>query len=412
MPSRRDLLSGVGVAALGGFAGCLGGDEFGAPETPTDEWWTARHDTRNTACAPNATPPDSEPERRWSRSFETETPVGLLVSADSVYAVRETGTDALGRDDGAWKWNTHGGDQTPASGLSRVATLAPDTLYTADGRHVRAFDRDGTVRWQTAYPNTTGTTRIYGVLPTDDGVLLGDHGRLLAFDSDGNHRWTFGTNGADATYPGVAADGDGGTDLLLAAPGPLQSLSSPTTIDSLLGRGPSVRWETSARGRPTWPVVTDEYVVVGDTDRAGGARTHGDLHVYRRDGTRVRSVSTEGGHPHLALTSDESAIVYGTGVGGDGEGTVTALELASGETRWARDDLAVADWGTSLVVSGETCLFAGATDDRSSRVHALDAATGETKWTLSTEAGTPESVVAAGPRVYVVTTAGVVAAYE
>ncbi|WP_191452376.1 PQQ-binding-like beta-propeller repeat protein [Halogeometricum sp. CBA1124] len=123
-------------------------------------------------------------------------------------------------------------------------------------------------------------------------------------------------------------------------------------------------------------------------------------------------MSTEGGHPHLALTSDESTVVYGTGVGGDGEGTVTALELASGETRWARDDLAVADWGTSLVVSGDTCLFAGATDDRSSRVHALDAATGETKWTLSTESGTPERVVAAGPRVYVVTTAGVVAAYE
>ncbi|SFR46232.1 outer membrane protein assembly factor BamB family protein [Halogeometricum limi] len=412
MPSRRDVLCGVGVAGVAGLAGCLGEDEFGAPETPTDEWWTARRDTRNTACAPDATPPDSEPERRWSRSFETETPVGILVSSDSVYAVRETGTDALSRDDGRWKWNTHGRDQTPARGLPRAATLAPDALYTADGRHLRAFDRDGTVRWQIAYPNTVGTSRIYGVLPTDDGVLLGDHGRLMAFDSNGNHRWTFGTNGADATYPGVAADGDSGTDLLLAAPGPLQSLSPPSDFGSLLGRSPGIEWVTNARGRPTWPVVTDEYVVVGDTDRAGGARTRGDLHVYRRDGTRVRSVPTEGGHSHLALTSDESAIVYGTGVGGDGEGTVTALELASGETRWTRDDLAVADWGTSLVVSGTTCLFAGATDDRSSRVHALDAATGETKWTLSMDAGTAESVVVAGTRVYVVTRAGVVAAYE
>ncbi|ELZ26736.1 hypothetical protein C474_18885 [Halogeometricum pallidum JCM 14848] len=313
----------------------------------------------------------------------------------------------MSRDDGAWKWGTYGRDQTPAAGLPRAAALAPDSLYTADGRYARAFDRDGTFRWQTAYPeNSGGEARIYGVLPTGDGVLLGGHGRLSVFDSNGDYQWTFAdTGGSGATYPALAAD-----ELYVAGPGPLLSLSPRSSPESLLGRPPSTEWVSDAPGGPTWPVVTDEYVVLGDTDRAGGGRTRGNLHVYRRDGTHVRSISSDGGHSHLAVASDQSAVLYGTGVFGDVEGTVTALDLSSGETRWTREDLSVAEWGTSLVVAGDTCLFAEATDGHSARVHALDVATGETRWVLATER-TPEALIVAGSQVYLATAGGLVA-YE
>jgi hypothetical protein len=397
MPSRRDVLAAGGTLALAGLAGCVD-QSFAGASTQQGTWPSARHDARNTGRAPDATPPTSDPSVLWERSFgAADNPEEVVVAHDTVYAARASGVSALDPETGETRWETDDSGQTPAEGVPRTAAAAGDTLYTADKTGVRAFDTDGTLRWTAATPRVRDgdDIRQYGLLPYDGGVLWGTHGRLSDFGTDGTHRWTYDAEGSDATYPALA-DGS----LYAGTPGPLLSASRPGAVGRLTGGGPSVSWRADAPGRPTWPLVTDDRILLGDRGFTGSDHT---VHAFTRDGTDDWRISVSGPTSHLALTDDDTAVVV---AGGDeSEGVVTGVDVASGERVWTREDAEITDTTGSLAVAGDTCLVAGFAQSSASPVRALDAMTGESRWTAAVS-GDVTTLVAVEDRVFVGTRLG------
>lgn len=407
MPSRRDLLGAGGAVCLGALSGCLG-RTYAAPETPRGEWRTARRDARNAASAPDATPP-ADPSVAWSRSFGARSHVeSVLVGRDAVYAVGPTATAMLDPTTGETRETTGGAGQTPADGVTRVAALGDDSLYTADGTAVRAFDAAGNPRWETRHPGLPdgAVTRVYGILPTDDGVLCGTHGGVAAFDAGGTHRWTFDDGGSGGFYPAVA---DGSA--YVCSPGPTYALSRPSSLGALFGGGPKAAWERGSPGPGTWPVVVDGRVLVRDgglTTRTN--RSHA-LSAFATDGEDGWTSSADGSVVGLAVSAEKSLAVAVRFDAVSGEGRVVALDAATGEEQWSRADVGVTDdFLGSVAVAGDACLVAGYSRASENPVRALDAATGETRWHRTVE-GDVTAVVPAGTRVYVATALGNLVAF-
>jgi hypothetical protein len=400
MPSRRDAVRLGGVVTLSGLAGCLG-DEYDAPAPPDGEWWSARRGPRNCAAAPGATPPRTDPTTAWRRTFDaSDPPVGVLVAHGVVYAVRPTGTTALSPETGDLRFETDGDGQTPAAGLPRVAAADDETLYTADGTALRAYDDAGTHLWTTRGrgADDAGGTRTYGLLATSGGVLRGTHGRLSAFDAAGAHRWTYDPPGSDATYPAVA----GGT-LYVATPGPLVAASRPSLVDVAVGDAPSVRWRADAPGRPTWPAVTGDRVLVGERSLVGENR-EAVVRAVRRGGTDGWTARVPGPTSHLAV-SEAAGLAYLVA-----SESLLALDLATGDRVWSRTDAGLrAEAGGTVAVAGDSLVVAGFSDRSSDPVRALDAASGKTRWRTPVR-GRVTAVAPAGPSLYVATALGDVVA--
>ncbi|RDI70983.1 outer membrane protein assembly factor BamB family protein [Halopelagius longus] len=409
MPSRRDVLRAGGALCLGALSGCVA-RAFDAPETPPGEWRTARRDARNAAYAPDATPP-TDPAVAWTRSFGSDGRVeSVLVARGNVYAVRPTETTILDSETGETRRTTGGAGQTPGDGATRVAAVGEDSLYTADGAAVRAFDPDGSLRWETRRPGVPdgAAGRVYGLVVTDDGVLCGTHDGVAAFDAGGGtHRWTFGRGGMGGFYPAVA-----GERVYVCSPGPTYALSRPSPFGALFGGGPSPAWEQSSPGPGTWPVVTDGPILVGDGDRRGDSGRTRPLLAIARDGSVEWRASASGAVVGLAVAEEESLAVSVRFDAASEEGRVVAVETATGETAWERDDIGITDdFSGSVVVAGDTCLVAGFSKASANPIRALDAATGETQWRRTVD-GDVTSVVPAGERVYAATTLGNLVAFE
>ncbi|MFB6176555.1 MAG: dehydrogenase, partial [Halobaculum sp.] len=78
MPSRRDVLAGLGSVSLTGTTGCLGfgEDQFSPGTDATTDWPMPRHDPRNTAFAPDAKAPRTGVTERWAvdPGYDVSTP--------------------------------------------------------------------------------------------------------------------------------------------------------------------------------------------------------------------------------------------------------------------------------------------------------------------------------------------------
>ncbi|MFC6826143.1 PQQ-binding-like beta-propeller repeat protein [Halopelagius fulvigenes] len=200
--------------------------------------------------------------------------------------------------------------------------------------------------------------------------------------------------------------------IYVCSPGPTYALSRPSPLGAPFGGGPSPAWERGSPGPGTWPVVTDGRVLVGD----GGLTTETDrthsLSAFDVDGEGGWTSSANGSVVGLAVSEAESLAVSVRFGAVAGEGTVEAVETATGETAWERDDIDITDeFGGSVAVAGDICLVAGYSEASANPVRALDAATGETRWRRTVE-GDVTAVVLAGGRVYAATTLGSLVAFE
>jgi outer membrane protein assembly factor BamB len=96
-----------------------------------------------------------------------------------------------------------------------------------------------------------------------------------------------------------------------------------------------------------------------------------------------------------------AAVVAGTVFIAPADGSVLALDLASGSVRWRAALGAEVEFATPLVVEGLVIV-----GDRAGGVHALDAGTGATRWRAAVDGGVAGAAATLGEAVLVATRAG------
>jgi outer membrane protein assembly factor BamB len=296
--------------------------------------------------------------------------------------------------------------------VTRVAGLLDGTLYTADGSTIRAYDvgADGDEerhQWSVDHPASGGgdPRRSYGLLPTPDGVFWATHGRLDAFGPDGGHQWGFTSPGSGAVFPAVAEG-----RLYVAVPGALLAASRPGVLADVLDQGPSTAWRSETHSRATWPVATDDRVIVGDRDFPNTPGSNS-VQAIRPDGSREWGHDVQGATSHLVLSEATGRVVFVTVDEETGEGAVTALDVATGKPAWTRTDLELTGQVGAIALAGDTVLVTGFVRTAEKPVRALAIEDGETRWTRSVR-GHPTAMAAAGGRVFVGTALGNVVAFE
>ncbi len=399
MLTRRAALAlGVTFSATA-LSGCLS-RTYAVESSVPGRWPMARRDPGNRAKAPRATPPTSEPEIDWQRSFHaSDHPAQLVVTPETVFAARALGVSALDRETGDTRWRTDGRGQTPAEGTARLACLKDRTFYTADGTALRAYDFAGELQWEEPFPASDSRTRGYGLVAGADTLFWGTHGRLTAFGTDGTHRYTFELQGSGDVFPGV-----GTGRLYVAGPGRLIGGKPPGILELVLGDGPSVTWRSGPAGRPTWPVVVGERVLVGDRSFAGASPGPHTVRAFRPNGSPDWSAEVDGPTSNLAI-SRASNLVYVVETGADAGGRVTALDVERGDRVWTRDQFPLDDAGGSIAVAGDTLMVGGFSRESEDSIRALDAADGETRWETRVQ-GMVTHLVAVGEEVFVATSLG------
>lgn len=138
MLSRRQVLSGLGSAAIGGFAGCLDDALSVSPGTdPNTDWPMARYDSTNTAYSPDAKAPREGVRERWTYEDSSATGPPAIVDG-TVYLPTAEALVALDAADGSEVWRFAPSRQpwpsAPAvhDGTVFVAMIDEDTVYAID----------------------------------------------------------------------------------------------------------------------------------------------------------------------------------------------------------------------------------------------------------------------------------------
>ena len=158
----------------------------------------------------------------------------------------------------------------------------------------------------------------------------------------------------------------------------------------------TVRW-ISDSFYGTGPVVAGATVYVGsDAD--------GTVAALNAATGRLRWTYTTGS----LADSSGLAVAGGTVYDSDQDGTVYALDAATGRPRWTYTDAGLADDSSGLAVAGGTVYVS----DQQGTVYALDAGTGRPRWTRATGAGAGSSLTVAGGTVYVADINGTVYALD
>jgi hypothetical protein len=343
MPSRRQVLAGVGVAGLGAVAGGwstrLGPVATESP--PSNTWPQTRRDAANTASTDDQSPTD--PSAAWEESAVADGTYGTLVADRETVYVGGSAIAAHDRTSGANRWRV----RAPGELLA----LRDDTLFTAtsrgtDGgpstRTLRAYDvTAGTKRWQADLPSVA-----YGLTPTVDGIFVGCHGSLTAFGLDGRHRWTLESSGSGIVRPMVY---DGA--LFAATAGTVSRFQSRRLLDLPVHGPPEPAW-TGSDVYGGYPTVLERQLVIGneqsqvDVGDPGVTAFHLDSGEFvwssvdgpsadERERIRALTPAKLGGpgapHPRAAITavsrSDGSASTD----------SILGIDLRNGGIRWRRD---------------------------------------------------------------------------
>ncbi|MFC7234370.1 PQQ-binding-like beta-propeller repeat protein [Halosegnis marinus] len=193
MPSRRRLLAGLGAAGLAATAGCTGiADGTFSRGTDTDtDWPMGRHDTLNTAYAPDAAAPRDGPTERWTHGggFDARTPA---VVGDTAYVPTAEALVALDTGDGSERWRFAPESQPwPAppvvhDGRVFVTMRDEDTVHAVDAASGEALWTDDADRHVHAAAGL-----LAGRVVNEPAVLVGDgNGRVRALEpGTGDERW-------------------------------------------------------------------------------------------------------------------------------------------------------------------------------------------------------------------------------
>ncbi len=333
MPStrtRRRFLATCGTAALGAVTGCLGSDD--GHDAAADaaggrsDWPTAGHDAANTNYVPSAPAIRSVRElRRFEDRLGSAQPV---VADGTLYLVGDT-LRALGVENGETKWEI-----SPEDGQGSfwaAPTIREGTVYLANGhQRVHAIDAaSGEKRWTAAVD--VGSYVTPRLDEDDEAVYVGGEGHVSRLDAEtGERQWTHDLFGQVRQPVAVRR----GVVYAVTEGGELYALDE-------YGEG---YWRVDLPAKcQTPPTLAGRAVFVGTFD--------GFVHAV--DTTRANLAwSTEVG----GFAKGGIAVADGT-VYADGGRKLHALDVDSGERRWAFDVRTTGDH--TPVVAGNTVFTTG-----------------------------------------------------
>jgi outer membrane protein assembly factor BamB len=196
MPSRRQLLAGIGSTAAAGLSGCLGAvDGTESDFTPgTDEsadWPMPRYDSTNAAYSPNAAAPREGVTERWTYDGGTATGPPAVVDG-TVFLPIAGGLVALDSTSGEEKWRFSPDDR---------AWIAPPVVHDGlvyvtelGGTGIHAVDTDaGEPVWSDPEVESgrAGVHLLAGEHVTDPVVYVGgSNGKVVRLDAaTGERTW-------------------------------------------------------------------------------------------------------------------------------------------------------------------------------------------------------------------------------
>ncbi len=381
-PTRRELLSGVAVAAAataGAHTGTVGA------QATLGRWPTFGYDLGNTGHNPDAAGVAASPGPAWA--FEADTDTDNAVSAAAAVADGRiyVGSEnnrlyALDRSDGTEMWRVDTG-----APVRSTPAVVDGTVYASnDGGRVLAVDAEtGAPQW-----DLTVGGRVRGSPAVADGrVHVGSgNGAVYAIDAaDGGQVWAFEEPEERVNTAPAVVTGEGETDLRVY-------------VGSEDGRVYAI---DGISGNEVWSFETSEGPVTGSPAVAGGRVYVGggiDEQVYAlaADSGEVDWQFATGGATVTSPAVVDGRVYVASRAGG--RSTLHALE--AGEERWVFEgDLeltapAVAD-GRVYVAS------------RAGTVYAVDS-DGQTDWSFEADGPVQSSLAVAGDRLYFGTKTGVV----
>ena len=381
---RRSLLTGLGAGLATALAGCSADDPPGTAGSPGD-------------APTGTTPTDSTPTGpvRWTTPVDGAVADPLSTGATLAYVdgtgpaydrwlfvPTEAGTlHALDPATGDHRWRADLGkpvrDVAVAADAGVVLAHA-GTATLGDDHLVRAFDAGGTEQW--TFPESAGANP-WGPL----GLLGADGKRALVASrddqpaSDGERLWAL-----DATDGTDAWTGEVGDPQSAAVTDDAVFVASRRAVDAFARPG----------GERLWRYATNDAEYRFDTLRGRGRTAFFATEAGSASGT-VHAIGPDGGH---GWRRDR----YTTGVTNAdglylGGGPVTAVDPATGDTRWETASHSLL--AGAPVADGR--LFAGGDG-----VAAYDTASGGRLWQWSAEADIVVAQAATADAVYAATGGG------
>lgn len=291
------------------------------------------------------------------------------ISKDSVYVFDRHGAmarlTALDVIDGRERWRSeYKTDYTDSYGFSNGPRAAP----LVDGERVYTFGVEGMLRchaiadgkllWQVDTAKRFGVVQnFFGVGSTpviEDSLLIaivGGSGGIVAFDKrTGEVRYTVSDELASYSSPILRTIGDRRWGLAFMRGGLIGFEPATGKIDfSFPWRARKLESVNAAN-----PVAVDDRVFVTESYEPGGALLRvkpGGYELLRKDADRRGTLRS-----HWATPIHDRGTLYGCSGSGSGDAELRAVDLTSGELRWAekglgRSTLIYADG--HLVVLGE-----------------------------------------------------------
>ncbi|ELY94495.1 PQQ-binding-like beta-propeller repeat protein [Natrialba taiwanensis] len=404
MPSRRRLLVGVGTTAA-----ILTGTYATLAEENSDrvDWPMARYDPAGTGSNPEASGPKTAVELAWQR--DTDSPMNGLTApilvGETLYSVGQNALVAFDRNTGEIQFERPGSYwSTPARAEAtayRSATLAVNSrtgIYglSADGGYEVFGQSIGTERWHTPGQDTSNWSSspahkpspvaanglVYAVIPETD--------RVAALDaSNGQRRWEQVVGQERSTGSNRPAVLDG-TVYVSSRPGDLVAFDAETGathwhVTSEPRADSSLRYRNF---RP--PTATEAGLVV--PDREGIAL------FDRTDGSLLWDYHHAGNG-----TDGSAAVADGTVFVTDGDESLHAVDLETGEREWTADYSPDTD---PVVADGVVYL-----GYQMPELVAIDAETGERRWTYEDSTYFTQPIVGDGV-LYVLGSEGLMALRE
>lgn len=218
MPSRRQVLSGLGTATVATLAGCFNDDGTTfSPGTDSDaDWPMARYDASNTAYNPDAIAPRDGVQERWTVESGMATGPPAVVDG-TVFLPTAEALLALDATTGAEQWRFAPAHQPWPSapvvhdGVVYVTAIDEDSIHALDAA-------SGTERWALTDVGHVHLAPhlIAGEHISDPVIYTGtEHGELLRLDpATGDVTWQtdlFGTISAIGyRLPGLYVGTSGG----------------------------------------------------------------------------------------------------------------------------------------------------------------------------------------------------------
>lgn len=393
MPSRRQVLTGSGLA-LAGIAGSRHVLEqpIATDESPAVEWPMPRYDAAGSGYNPDASGPKDGVRIKWECEPETGVmgPAPPITAGDTLYVTGRGAIIAIDRGTGRVRFERNGDSYLSAPTLATTTAYRADTLavsgnagiygLSADGGYRVAWRSIGLERWYA--PGQEPSTRTVAP-PTNpapvavDGVvyaLIPETSRIVALDADsGRVNWRYAIGDEQMSNPNRP----------VVWKGTVYVTGWPDYVAAVDAESGAEQWAIELT--PEKPERENDYREVA----APTATADGLVVPSRRavtlldpaDGSRLWEYVHDG-----SLTDGSLAVADGTVFVADGESSIHAIDLETGEADWTaeyRHDVppVVAD---GVVYLGYFWL---------SEVVAIDAETGERRWTHEVGHGLSQPIV-------------------